>query len=251
MNNKAIILLLLYLSLSPAIVQPYPVKKYKPGETIIKTDWGGTEKFNKYMPGKSSPGCHSTAMAQILFYNRMQPYGTVEYISSKGYKVSLDLSDHKFDWNLFESNINDTTPGKISDEMARFVYYVSALLQKDYGTGNYMKKFHKKQISRHVNCEVHEYVRYKGLITSKRKLIRTVTREINELRPVYFHYTGFNGDGHSVVIDGYRNEGDNFMVHLVFGKGGNQTGWYDFNKGIISDNDLTYRSIITIKPKRQ
>lgn len=69
---------------------------------------------------------------------------------------------------------------------------------------------------------------------------------------MYFHYNRGGGNAHSVVIDGYRRDADRFMVHIVYGDGGDQRShWYDLDKGIDTEDGSVERIRLfeTIHPR--
>ncbi|HOP04568.1 MAG TPA: C10 family peptidase [Tenuifilaceae bacterium] len=216
---------------------------------LLKTVWGGSARINKYNPDQQSPGCHSTALAQICYYHKLQPNGTKKYVTSKGHEINENFDEHKFNWELFQPVLNDETPEESANEMALYSYYIASMVEKNFGTGSYQKKFHKKQLKKHLNCKVHEKFGYKSFPLTHRKIKRIFRKEINAKRPVYFHYTDFNGGGHSIVIDGYKEKDDDFWVHANFGWGGKKNGWYKFEKDCFLKN-TKLELVITLNPKQ-
>ncbi len=218
-------------------------------ENLIQTHWsGGDSMYLLFTPDHYTWGCHSTALAQILYYHHLAPFGTTSYLTSKGYIVEENFDNYVFDWDKFIDALTVDTDQQSIEQVALYGYLIACIVQKDFGTGRYMKKMHKKQLQEHFNCKVNEYVRYKGLFLSNRKIEKIVRKEIDNRRPVYFHYTNFNGGGHSVVIDNYSVEGEYFMVHLNFGWGGDSDGWYNLFESIANPDDTKLRLFISINP---
>ena len=216
-------------------------------EYLLETVWGGTTRTNKYNPDNYSPGCHSTALSQILYYHRLQPKGEKEYTTIKGHEIKENYSDHTFNWDLFVNIINENTLEEFVDEVALYKYYVATVVEKNFGNGSYQKTFHKSQIKKHFDCKVRERFGYKTFLLSRRKVRNIIVKEINKKRPVYFHYTDFDGGGHSVVIDGYKQKDDNLWVHTNFGWGGKKNDWYIYEKDCFL-KETKLELIITIKP---
>ncbi|MEE4178778.1 MAG: C10 family peptidase [Bacteroides sp.] len=214
---------------------------------LLTTTWGGSARINMFNPGENSPGCHSTALAQICYYHRLQPHGVKEYVTSQGYEVNLNFDDHQFNWDLFQAVLNDETPEESAREMALYSYFMASMVEKNFGTGSYQKKFHKKQLREHLDAKVRERFGYKSFPLNRRRIKGIFRKEIDSKRPVYFHYTDFNGGGHSVVIDGYQEINDEFWVHANFGWGGKRNGWYKFEKDCFLEN-TKLELVITIKP---
>ena len=230
-----------------------PSSKANEGKTLTSTHWIGADEYAKLAPGPDSNtlGCWSTTFAQISYYHRLSPTGISDYESSKGYKVHEKLNNYIFNWNKFENKITDTTPQDNIDEISRYAYYISTVVQKDFGTGRYMTMMPPiSNIEEQLNVNAQLYVNYKGFFQSKRKIRNIVMREIESNRPLYLYYRNMSvsGSGHSVVLDGYRFDGDDFFVHLNFGWGGRKDGWYNLFEPIVLEGDTELRFLITLQP---
>ena len=218
------------------------------GDYLLKTNWGGENFYpNHYIPGNNNVGCHSNAFAQIFYYHNIKPKGEVNYISTKAYNINEDFQAYSPNWELMKNTESEGYDSLSIDAVKEYVYYVASTIQKDFGTGGYMKKFHKKQLKHHYDCKVKEYISIKGFFTSNRKIKKILLKEIKAKRPVYFHYTNLNGDGHSVVVDGYQIKDGKLFAHVNLGWGGRANGWYDLFATI--PNDTKIRIITTIEPK--
>ena len=220
------------------------------GDYLLETNWGGDNFYpNDYIPDNHTAGCHSMAFAQILYFHKIQPKGEVNYTSSKGYNVNENFQNYHPNWELMKITEFEDYDSLCISEVQKYLYYVATTVQKDFGTGSYMKNFHKKELIQHYDCEVKEYFRFKGFFTSNRKIKKILQKEIKAKRPVYFHYTNLNGGGHSVVADGYQIIGGKLFVHFNFGWGGRSNGWYDPLASIANSDDTKLRIITTIEPK--
>ena len=220
------------------------------GDYLLRTNWGGDGFYpNYFIPDNNTPGCHSTAFAQIFYYYKMSPKGEVFYKSSKGYSINEIFQYYTPNWELMKNTEIQHYDSLTVKEVQKYLYYLATIVQKDFGTGGYMKHFHNKQLENHFNCKVKEYLRYKGLFLCNRKIKRILVREIDANRPVYFHYTNLHGGGHSVVADGYQVKNGQLFVHFNFGWGGRSNGWYDPLSPIANPDDTKLRIITTIKPE--
>lgn len=220
------------------------------GDYLLKTNWGGNNFYpNHYIPDNNNVGCHSNAFAQIFYYHKIRPKGKVNYTSTKGYNINENFQAYSPNWKLMKNTESEGYDSLSIDAVKKYVYYVASTIQKDFGTGNYMKHFHKKQLKQHYDCKTKEYLSIKGLLTSKRKIAKILQKEIDAGRPVYFHYTNLNGGGHSVVADGYVIKNGKLFVHFNFGWGGHSNGWYDPLAPIANPDDTKIRIITTIEPK--
>ncbi len=230
-----------------------PDTRQNEGKILLHTHWAGEGPYSQYAPGPESVtlGCWSTTIAQISYFHHLQPTGTVKYISTKGYSIDEDLGKHRFDWNKFTDTLNDTTSQDIINEVSRYCYSISTIVQKDFGLGRYMTKLPPiNNLENQLNVDATLYPNYKGLFQSKRKIKNIVIREIEQNRPLYLYYRNMNvnGSGHSVVLDGYRDDTDDFKVHLNFGWGGKNDGWYSLFAPIAIEGDIELRLLITFRP---
>lgn len=217
---------------------------------LLETVWGGTKLTNKFNPDNYSPGCHSTALAQILFYHKLQPKGVKEYQTIKGHSIKEDYSTHQFNWELFPTKVDSNTNQQSIDELALFTYYVATIVEKNFGNGSYQKKFHKRQLKKHFDCKVKERFGYKSFPLGRKRMKKIIMKELNHKRPVYFHYTDFDGGGHSIVIDSYKLKDNQLWIHANFGWGGKNNGWYEFKKNAFLKN-TKLELLITIIPRNE
>ena len=228
-----------------------PDSRANEGKVLLTTHWMGAEKYVKFSPELNTHGCWSTTLAQISYYHRLQPVGTSKYTCSKGYKINKDLSSYRFDWHKFRDKISDSTSQSEIEEISRYCYYIATIVQKDFGRGSYITKLPPTEnIEAQLNVETDFYLNYKGWLHSENKFKNIVISEIENSRPMFFYYRNMDvsGSGHSVVLDGYRFDDDIFMVHLNFGWGGRNDGWYNMFNSIVLDGDTQLRMLMTVQP---
>ena len=123
------------------------------GKTLLDSHWHQAMPYSACTPDHQLLGCHSLAYAQILAYHRLAPHGHVEFKTSTGYKIDEDLDANRFDLDHFPAKVTDETSHEIADQVARYCYLVSAVCQKDYGTDQYLVKFHTRAIAEHFDCD--------------------------------------------------------------------------------------------------
>lgn len=235
---------------------------------LLKTNWDQWGTYAKYTPEKQVLGCWSTAMAQILYYHRLKPHGTVSYTCSKGYLIKDTLSHYSPVWKDFTTSINDHSNPVAVDAVARYSYLTALAVRKDFGTSRYLEMINPApQIEKHFACKAVFYASFTGdlpfsqeqmkniaekeqirHIIDKDSIILLIKNEIGHKRPVYFHMGNFTTYGHSTVIDGYLQKKERFYVHLNYGSGGFRTGWYDLFKAIDVEDDIRLRAFVTIEP---
>lgn len=218
---------------------------------LLKTEWDQAGIYAKYTPTKVRVGCWSTAVAQILYYHKVLPQGKVSYQCTEGYKIIENLNSYKFNWDLFLNKIDDNTLEKSIDQVAKYSYLTA---EKDFGIGGHVLKGNnfKNLLESHFDCKINEYEFLKGSFLKERnKVVQIIKEEISATRPLAFWFGNQYDWGHAVVIDGYVEKGDLFLVHINQGLGGPGNGIYDLFAPIIpSYGDMYWRAILVIKPKK-
>lgn len=218
--------------------------------TLTRTHWKQMGGFEKYTPDSLRTGCWSTALAQIVYYHKLKPYGYVEYTSRQNFKINEDLDSSQFDFNLFTLAIDTSTSQESIEQLAKYNYYAALAVQKDFGTDRYMHKLASASLlEEHYSVSVKRYIALHKLVPNTLgKLEKIIYEEINEKRPVFLHFANLKDFGHSVVVDGFCYKDGTFMIHTNQGQGGEDDGWYDFYKGILRTDDDALRVVYTFKP---
>ena len=205
------------------------------GSYLLKTAWGGSAPLNMFAPNSDALGCHAIAFAQVMYFHQLKPHGTVSYKCSDGTLISEDFSGYVPEWNRFaldkESGRKDMATTK---RTARFIYYVAAVVRKDFGTNQYVDypdDFHKQAIESHFDCTLTAYSRriqtnIGNALNAEPDFYKLLIKEIDSQRPAGFYYTDRKGGGHAVVIDGYAVKNGKTYFHVNFGWLGRSDGWY-------------------------
>lgn len=226
-------------------------------EYLLTTTWGQTGLYTMKTPLKHpwrfrwNPlnhwrlGCWPTAIGQIInYYHQLQSFGEVHYqcseiVNKYGSKVVIDnnLSDHVYKWSNMPNKFTIFSTLREINSVSTFLYDVSTVIQKDFGTYYYVLEEGSEMVSTLVK-------HFDKLNSSSEWVVNPpvidIQNEIDSFRPCMLYMENKNGtSGHAVVIDGYKLEGDNFVVHLNFGWQGSSDGWYDYNQPIDKyDSDL-------------
>ncbi|MEN6370207.1 MAG: C10 family peptidase [Thermotogota bacterium] len=217
-----------------------------PSFPLLATHWGQTGVYARFTPGNERAGCWSTALAQILYYHRLQPSGSVSYRCSDGTVVSENVGAQAFNWNLFVNDINATTSEPAADEVARYIYYVSVVIEKDFGTGDYVLAHsdRARALSRYFDCRAKLYTNESS---SMGQIVNVIKAELDAGRPVMMHLRDrARSNFHAVAVDGYRSTGGNLEVHVNMGHEGEGDGWYLFGGTIGGYDDNSYRRVMTV-----
>jgi hypothetical protein len=219
-------------------------------QCLTKTRWKQMGGFEKYTPDSLRTGCWSTALAQIVYYHQLKPFGHVVYTSRQNYKINEDLDSTQFNFSLFAAAIDSTTSQETISQLARYNYYAALAVQKDFGTDRYMNKLASADLlEKHYKVKVNRYIAWHKLVPNTLgKLEKIIYNELNDKRPVFLHFANLKDFGHSVVVDGYCYKGGKFMIHTNQGQGGPTDGWYDFYKGILRTDDNALRVVYTFRP---
>ncbi len=217
---------------------------------LTTTNWQQMGGFEQCTPDSLRLGCWSTALAQIMYYHRLKPYGRVQYTSRKGYRIDEVLDSTQFDFRQFAPTIDSNSSPATAAQLAKYNYYAALAIQKDFGTDRYMNKLAPASLlEQHYQVKVKRYIAWHNFAPyTLGKLEKIIYRELNEQRPVFLHFANLKDFGHSVVIDAYCYENGKFKVHLNQGQGGPTDGWYDFYKGILRPDDTVLRVIYTFNP---
>jgi hypothetical protein len=243
------VILLVYLFVSTSFPF-FPDKSRCMSKSLTKTHWKQMGGFEKYTPDSLRTGCWSTALAQIVYYHRLKPYGHVAYLSRQNYRINEILDSTQFDFNLFTPGIDTNTTLQTIDQLAKYNYYAALVVKKDFGTDRYMHKLASAGLlEQHYRMKVNRYIAWRKFLPyTLGKLEKIIYNEINKKRPVFLHFANLKDFGHSVVVDGYCYLDNKFMIHINQGQGGPTDGWYDFYKGILRPDDYALRVIYTFKP---
>ena len=211
---------------------------------LLKTSWGQRGIYAKFAPGNNRVGCWSTAIAQIFYFHRLKPSGITTYRCTTGYLIDENLDSYSFNWDLFVNRFEPDTKQSSIDEVAKYSYFTSVVVGKDFGTNTYIKgePGMVTRLENHFKCKVKTYsYTYSDLMKQEEQIKKLVKTEIDNSDRKSF--------GHAVAVDGYRIRKNKFFVHINMGWGGRENGWYDLFERI--DNyydDLQFRLIMTFEP---
>jgi Peptidase C10 family len=219
-------------------------------ECLLKTHWQQMGGFEKCTPDSLRTGCWSTALAQIVYYHKLKPFGKVIYTSRQGYQINETIDSTQFNFDSFTSTIDSTTQLSTVNQLAKYNYYAALAVQKDFGTDRYMNKLASANLlQEHYHMKVERFIAWRKYVPNTLgKLEKVIYNELNNQRPVFLHFANLKDFGHSVVVDGYCYRDGKFMIHTNQGQGGPDDGWYNFYKGILRPNDDALRVVYTFKP---
>lgn len=262
--------MLLFVTVAALAVAPSRAAAGDENSYLLTTHWYQDGPFARLTPNHERVGCWSTAYAQILYYHRLRPAGQVRYQCSPGQQIDVDLDAFRFDWSRFADEIGPGTSPATVEELARYSFATAVTVRKDFGTGGYKRLLNSvDDLEAHFPVEAEIYVhlgdklplnptelaaklrseRVTNLV-DRAQIVSLLEREIGARRPVYFHFGNIKDFGHSTVIDGFRKEGADYLVHINYGaREAEQNKWFALFAPIAQPDDETLRAFVTIKPR--
>jgi len=224
---------------------------------MLTSVWGQQEAFSALCPNKYKPGCAAVAVGQIMNYYRTtnSGYGTnsYQYIINKTdtAEVSIDYSQHKFDWaNIIDNYANNTSATAAQKKAVCDLLYTAGtalfMQYRDRSSGSAPKNESSMLWGLHHYLHfnptsIHRYRRF----YSTAEWIEMLDAQLSKHQPVFYggSYCYFDDDaltskriGHYWVIDGKNDEG---FYHANFGTGSSRTLKYtalDMMQQTVADN---------------
>lgn len=212
-------------------------------------------------------GCCASSLAQVLYFNRRCPTGSVEYTvpgyEATGMDFDAAAESGLCDWSRLAGRpLNSTTdPG--TSAVARYIYATALVVERRWGSPKGVPHYlldHDAQdaaVSRHYGVDVSRFHIAKTE-AARAEAESLLVEELDHRRPVIAFLVWLGLDqrggpeaswseafllqdeasleaafaGHLVVLDGYRRANSRFEVHMNAGQDGFNNGWYDFDETI-------------------
>ncbi|NQT19907.1 MAG: C10 family peptidase, partial [Planctomycetes bacterium] len=233
-----------------AFVQQYPPDS----NGLLTTTWSQGGIYNDRCPidpitqQQSYTGCVSAAMAQVVNY--WQYPASVTFSDSDNYPSSIDPEDGKgtrtIDITASDADFSDLDYSDLSDDdIARLMFACGVSLKTNYSSA--LSTAHPP----HIALALMKTFGYHG--ASPRSLggaiYTKLQANIKSGLPCIFAIENSAGKvGHSVVCDGYRDDG---TYHLNFGWGGSfpnaiAEAWYALPTGMPSGYDIVGYAVVDI-----
>lgn len=216
---------------------------------MLKTTWDQGTPYNNMCPRDGSTramvGCIATSAAQVMKYYEWPattPSGIIDYTTAtKKIKVSIDLSDYKFAWDLMLDAYQEGSYSNAqASAVAKLMYAVGAVSQMDYASTESGASF--------VFCAqgMNQYFAYDndmylllGDFILPEQLNSLIVDDLDKSHPVLM--SGSSADdqvGHAFVLDGYKTEGGKIYYHINWGWSGLADGFYLLNNLTPSDGGV-------------
>ena len=203
---------------------------------LLTSSWHQRAPYNNLCPwgdgGRCVVGCVATAAAQVMNFWEWPPSGVGSHSyywegdyscggSTEGDTLVADYTDD-YDWDYMPDSCDDGCSSGDSSALAHLNYEVGVAFDMIYGacgSGSYVTLAPSVypvyfKYSRDIDIEY----RYQYDQQEWFDLIKT---EIDAGRPIQYRI-----NRHSIVCDGYRDQGDQLEYHMNYGWGGSFTTWF-------------------------
>jgi len=219
--------------------------------SLIKTRWHQTGLYALKSPVLRGQhvrvGCWSTAIGQIINFHRLESYGRVRYVCRNGIVIENDLDARVYNWSRMSVCLTNTSPKEEVEEVSTLLYDVATVIQKDFDTDTYVIGETKMvlELQEHFRC----YAEAVSTDNIGGRIKDYIAQELDAKRPCMLYMEDIKKTtGHAVVIDGWKRDGNTFLVHLNMGWEGKDDGWYDFDQPINVFNNPSFRLVLSIRP---
>ena len=212
---------------------------------LLQTEWGQRWAYAMYAPDVPRPtdsgrherlGCASTAISQILYFHRRCPLPGVQQYKAPGYPLTgmnFTAEIHTLcDWDRFEPNPPNTSSAPAMQAVAKFEYAAALIIEKKWGTGDYMLSHHERAAAVAarfgVGVSILSTVSNASSIT---EIEAAIVADLHRQQPLKLHITNKqHSEYHHVAIDGQRRDSNTgrLFVHLNVGHSGYDNGWFPF-----------------------
>lgn len=245
-------LLICFEILSRVLLSPNLVEIDGHPPYLLQTNWHQIGDYAAFVEHDTDAGCWATAIAQIAHFHKLNPSGKINYTTTTGKQIVVELDDFSFDHNLFADRLDAQSGDAAMEQVGKYIYYIAALIYTNFGASGYVEnETMMDRIETHLNCDVGFYEYTKATWLDNQPEIRAlIQREMGARRPMMIYFDNGDDFGHAAVIDGYAEQNGKFLVHLNMGWGGKHNGWYQpFEKFMGMRDDLRNRFLITVSPK--
>jgi hypothetical protein len=204
--------------------------KYKPDTFLLKTKWAQKDPYNKFLPEIGEKhvlaGCLSIALAQIMKYHKYPSSGNgVVSYNWKGQNLKAILYKD-YHWENMPNCIDMLTPQYKEDEVARLIRDLGIANETDFGVDS-------SPTTENIPALIKNFG-YSSAIdimdkTDENLFFETIKSEIDANRPVLLRFPG-----HMSVADGYASDGAGKKIHVNFGWGGKDDGYYFLDQNVVT-----------------
>jgi hypothetical protein len=203
-------------------------------DSILLTKWDQTEYYNDLFPeDKEAPknynnrvpvGCLNVAAGQVMnfFRHPLQGKGTVRYIDGNyNLNVNIDLSTQAYNW--------DNLPSKLvspNADVSELLYHLALATETKFESTVSLTYADKAAAALETNFDYDVKV-LQATSYSHKEWLDKLKDQLRAGKP--FIYRGakiISSYGHAWVCDGFKEVGDDTELHMNWGWGGKNDGFY-------------------------
>jgi len=203
---------------------------------LLTSSWHQRAPYNNLCPmgdgGRCVVGCVATATAQIMDFWQWPASGVGDHSyywdgdnscdgSTPGQTLYADFSD-SYDWDNIIDSCDDGCDPADSSALAHLNYEVGVAFNMIYGacgSGSWVSMAPQVYpVYFKYSNEITRVDRYNYTLVEWYNLIK---EEIDNGRPIQYRIRS-----HSIVCDGYRDDGGQYEYHMNYGWGGSFTTWF-------------------------
>ena len=243
-----------FLSLGTA-KQSFKLSPKSPIDFLIKAEWGQGEPYNWQTPmvlneetgsyENAVTGCSATALAQIMYYYKIEKCKAIEEFVYNGVKKLDALPETNFEWNAI---LPKYIPGEYTEEqgqaVAKLLKYCGYSLRSSYGHYNTFGGMDLDLIKKCFDISDESYQSYTedgySLVFtqfSDKELEAFMDNELEKGRPLIMSANNKEGRGaHAYIIDGRDDTG---RYHVNCGWGGKNNGYYIMSQELFMAEEET------------
>ena len=201
------------------------------GGPLLTTSWHQDLPYNLYCPigsdGRCPVGCVATAAAQIMAYWQWPPEGTGDHEyywygdGTGGRYLYADFSD-PYDWENIPDYCFANGPDEQRMALAELNYEVGVAFDMSYGSDG------SGAYTLDAAWVLPTYFKYKAFTETEDRAGYTpnqwfdiIRSEIDAGRPMEYRI-----NGHAIVCDGWRDDGDFDQYHFNYGWNDQHNAWF-------------------------
>ena len=207
---------------------------YTPGTNLLNTLWHQKDPYNRFLPEigdkRALAGCVSVALAQVMRYHNYPIFGKGLVSYDWDGQIIRAVLYKNYHWDNMPQSLDLLTPKHKVDEVAGLIRDLAFANETDFGLD---ASFAIVNIAALI-----ENFGYSKAIESMDKtdenlFFQTIRDEIDANRPVLLRFPG-----HMAVADGYSFNATGREIHVNFGWGGRDNGYYFLDQNVITTNHV-------------
>lgn len=225
---------------------------------LIQTQWHQTYPYNQFCPsdpngpgGHAFAGCAASALAMILNYYRYPNHGVQahSYHTNNYGILTVNFAQSEYQWNAQLNDITNATDPSNIDAVAKLIYDCGVSVSTEYGGSNSSATIVNIPYAARNFFSFSENARLKNRndYSTDTEWLSLMKGDLNSGYPIIYRGESKNSgavSNHIFIVDGYDI---NNLMHINFGWGGNNNGYYNLN--FIPDFPAKHSMILQLYPK--